>query len=180
MADAGFHVPWRWVVLVSRGVIAIAAGIAAIEISIVAAKELLAAYFFADGILTLVLAARLHVPRRSRALIAGDGVVDVVVGILLLAWAPGVPVLILIVSLWAIATGVLEFLAAVLIPRFPVLSWAIALVGAVSCAIGITMLDWTNVAEIGLLYFFASYTFIAGALFVAFGIVLARALRGER
>jgi uncharacterized membrane protein HdeD (DUF308 family) len=176
MAVAGIRFSWRWVALVLRGVVAFAAGIAAFEISADAAKALLIGYFVADGVLALVLAARLHVPVRSRVLVAADGVVDLAVAVLLLAYAPSVPLLILIVSLWAIATGLLEVLAAVLIPRITALSWGIALAGVASCAFGIATIDWTNFAEIGLLYVFAVYAIIAGVLFVTLGIVVARAL----
>jgi uncharacterized membrane protein HdeD (DUF308 family) len=180
MEVTGIHISWRWVVLVLRGVVAIAAGIAAFEISAGAAKALLAAYFAADGVLALVLAARLHVPLGSRLLVAADGVVGLVVAVLLVAYAPGIPLLILIVSLWAIATGVLEFVAAVFIPRISALSWGIALIGVASCGVGIVMLDWTNLAEIGLLYFFAAYAIIAGLLFLALAIAVARAVRTGR
>jgi hypothetical protein len=180
MEVAGIHVSWRWVALVLRGLVAIAAGIAAFEVSTGAAKTLMAAYFAADGVLSLVLAVRLHVPFGSRLLVAADGLVGLVVAVLLFAYAPGVPLLILIVSLWAIATGVLEFIAAVFIPRISALSWGIALIGVASCAAGIVMLDWTNLAEIGLLYLFAAYAIVAGLLFIALGIVVARALRTAR
>jgi uncharacterized membrane protein HdeD (DUF308 family) len=180
MEIAGIHVSWRWVVLVLRGLVAIAAGIAAFTISVGAAKSLLAAYFAADGILAFVLAARLHVPAGSRLLIAADAVVDLAVAVVLVAYAPGIPLLILIVSLWAIATGVLEFVAAVFIPRISALSWGIALVGIASCGIGIVMIDWNNLAEIGLLYFFAAYAIVAGLLFLTLGVTVARALGPRR
>jgi uncharacterized membrane protein HdeD (DUF308 family) len=177
MAAAGIHVSWRWVALVLRGLVAIAAGIAAFQIALDTAKALLVGYFVADGLLALVLAARLHVPVRSRALVGASGVVDLVVAALLLGYAASEPLLFLIVSLWAIATGLLEFVAAILIPRITALSWAIALVGVASCGLGVAVLDWNNLAEIGLLYVFATYAIIAGILFVTFGIVLARAFR---
>jgi uncharacterized membrane protein HdeD (DUF308 family) len=180
MVASGFHVSWSWAVIVLRGVVAIAAGIAAFTISADAAKTLLVAYLVVDGALTLISAARLHVPPRARILIAADGVIDLVVAVLLLLRAPSVPLLIVIVGLWAIATGILEVLVAVLVPRFSSLTWAIALVGVVSCVIGSVMLDWNNLAEIGLLYFFAAYAVIAGALFLAVGVALARAFHRER
>lgn len=180
MATADFHVTWRWLIMVLRGVVAILAGIAGFVISPDAAKALLVAYFLADGLLTLLFGARLQVAGRSRLLIIADGFLDLVVALLLVTRAPSVPLLIMIVSLWAIATGILESLAAVFIPRFSALSWAVALVGAITCALGIVMIDWNNLAEIGLLYFFATYAVIAGVLFVAFGIALARAVGQAR
>ena len=83
---------------------------------------------------------------------------------LLAAYVPSVALLILVVSLWAIATGILEVIAAVFVRRIAALSWGIALVGVASCAAGIVMLDWRNLAEIGLLYAFAAYALIAGIL----------------
>jgi len=52
--------------------------------------------------------------------------------------------LIVIVSNWAIATGVLEIGAAVLMPRVPALAWMIGAVGLLSCVAGIAALDWTD------------------------------------
>ena len=177
MSQAGFQPSWRWGILVVRGLVAIAAGIAGFAISPQAAKVMLAAYFAADGLLALGLAARLHGVRGSRLLIAADGVVDLVVAVLLFVYAPSETLLILIVSLWAIATGLLEFLAAVFIARIPALSWVIALIGIASCAVGIVLVDRTDLAEIGLLYFFAAYAVIAGVLFVTAGVILLRAFR---
>jgi uncharacterized membrane protein HdeD (DUF308 family) len=180
MEVGGVRVSWRWMVLVLRGAVAIAAGIAAFAISVDAAKLLLACYFFLDGALTLVFAVRLHAAIWTRALIAVDGAIDLVVAVLLAAFVPSIALLILVVSLWAIATGILEVIAAVFVRRIPALSWGIALVGVASCAAGIVMLDWRNLAEIGLLYAFAAYALIAGILFVTLGIVLARAFHRVR
>lgn len=177
MSVAGFHASWRWGILVVRGLVAIAAGISGFAISPQAGKVMLAAYFAADGLLAIALAARLHGLRGTRLLIGADGVVDLVVAVLLFAYAPNEALLFLIVSLWAIATGVLEFLAAVFVARIPALSWGIALIGIASCAVGIVLVDRTDLAEIGLLYFFAVYALIAGALFLTAGVVLARAFR---
>lgn len=175
MDAVGIRVSWRWLALVLRGVIAIAAGIAAFTISVEAAKLLLACYFFVDGVLAISYAVRMHERLRTRALVAIDGAIDLVVAVLLVTYVPSVALLILVVSLWAIATGLLEVVVAVFVRRIPALSWGIALIGVASCAVGIVMLDWTSLAEIGLLYAFAAYALVAGLLFLTLGIVLARA-----
>ena len=180
MDAGGIRVSWRWLALVLRGVVAIAAGIAAFEISVVAAKLLLACYFFVDGALTLSYALRLHERLRTRLLIGVDGAIDLVVAVLLVTYVPSIALLILVVSLWAIATGLLEVVVAVFVRRVQALSWGIALIGVASCAFGIVMVDWTNLAEIGLLYVFAAYALITGLLFLTLGIVLARAFHRER
>ncbi len=175
MDAGGIHVSWRWLALVLRGAVAIAAGIAAFTISVAAAKLLLACYFFVDGVLAIVFAARLRERLRTRLLIAVDGAIDLVVAVLLVVYVPSVALLVLVVSLWAIATGLLEVVVAVFVRRAPALSWGIALIGVASCAAGIVLIDWTSFAEIGLLYVFAAYALTAGVLFVTLGIVLARA-----
>jgi uncharacterized membrane protein HdeD (DUF308 family) len=179
MDIGGGHVSWRWLVIILRGAVAIAAGFAAFSISADAAKLLLACYFFVDGVLTIVFAARLQERLPTRLLIGFDGAVDLVVAVLLVAYAPSVALLILIVSLWAIATGILEVVAAVFARRIPALSWGIALVGVASCAAGIVLFDLTSLAEIGLLYAFAAYALVAGVLFLTLGIVLARAFHRD-
>jgi uncharacterized membrane protein HdeD (DUF308 family) len=70
------HLPGRWIALVLRGAVAIAAGIAALVVSAAAAKTVLALYLAVDGVLTLNLAAHMGTRRRARALIAIDGVAD--------------------------------------------------------------------------------------------------------
>ena len=167
----------RTTLLVVRGAAAIAAGIAALIAPRVAAKTLLAAYLAADGLLGLGLAARLRVRRRARLLFAVDGVLDVAVAILLFSWEPANGVLVMIVAIWAMATGAMEIAASIFLPRVPALAWTVALAGVASCAIGVVALDWTNLAEIGLLYLFAAYALIVGVLFAVVGLLLLRAVR---
>jgi uncharacterized membrane protein HdeD (DUF308 family) len=171
------HLPGRWIALVLRGAVAIAAGIAALVVSAAAAKTVLALYLAVDGVLTLNLAAHMGTRRRARALIAIDGVADLAAAAVLFLWVPDFVLLILVVAMWAIATGLLEIVASIFMPRVPALAWTIAIVGLVSCLAGIVAFDWTGLAEIGLLYLFGAYAVIAGSLFLAVGVLLARAFR---
>ena len=63
------------------------------------------------------------------------------------------------------------------LPRIPSLAWTVALAGVTSCAIGIVALDWTDLAEIGLLYLFAAYALIVGVLFAIVCVLLLRSVR---
>ena len=167
----------RTALLVVRGGAAIAAGIAALLAPRSAAKALLAGYLAADGLLGMGFAARLHVRRRARILFFVDGLVDLGVAILLFSWGPPSGVLVMIVAIWAMATGVVEIAASIFLPRLPALAWTVALAGVASCAIGVVALDWTDLAEIGLLYLFAAYALIVGVLFAIVGVLLLRAVR---
>ncbi len=169
----------RWYALIFRGLLAIAAGIVALRFSAAAGRLLLASYFVADGALALALAAALTMPRRSRALFAADGAVDVIVAVVVLTWAPSAVSLVIAVASWAIATGGLEIGAAILMPRSPVLAWMIGAVGLLSCCAGILMIDWVDLAIAGMFYLFAAYAVVVGVLFVAFGVTILRAVRAR-
>ena len=170
----------RIVPLITRGGVAIAAGIAALLVSPAAGTVLLASYFIVDGGLALSLAARMSERRRVRWLLRADGIADIVVAALLAVWAPNVAMMVLIVSIWAIGTGLLEIAVAIFLPRWPALAWTIAIVGLLSCVIGVVAVDWTDLAEIGLLYLFGSYAIVAGVLFITVGVLLAHAFHIER
>ncbi len=166
--------------LIVRGGVAIGAGIAALLVSATAGTILLSSYFVVDGFLTVALAARMPERRRVRWLLRADGIADIVVAVLLVVWAPNVAMLVLVVSIWAIGTGLLEIAVAIFLPRWPALAWAIGIIGLASCVIGVVAVDWTDLAEIGLLYLFGAYAIVAGVLFVAVGVLLAHAFHVER
>lgn len=168
----------RWYALILRGLVAVAAGIAAVTISPVVGKALLIGYLVLDGLLALTLAFTLSIPRRSRLLFGADGTVDAIVALALVFLAPSTATLVVIVSNWAIATGVLEIGAAVLMPRVPALAWMIGAAGLLSCCAGIVALDWTDLSIFGVLYVFGAYALVVGGLFVTFGFMLLRAVRG--
>ena len=170
----------RWVELVLRGAVAIAAGISALFISPAFAKLFFAVYLVVDGALALALAAGMAAGKRARLLIAADGIADILLAAFLLFWAPNIAVLIVVVGAWLIATGILEIAASVFLPRWPGLPQAIAIVGLVSCVFGVIAFDWTDLAEIGLLYVFGAYALIAGVLFLTVGVLIARVVRPQR
>jgi uncharacterized membrane protein HdeD (DUF308 family) len=171
----------RWIALILRGLVAVAAGIAAVTISPAVGKALLIGYLVLDALLALTLAFTLSIPRRSRLLFGADGTVDAIVAVALIFVAPTTATLVIIVSNWAIATGVLELGAAVLMPRVPALAWMVGAAGLLSCVLGFVALDWTDLSIFGVLYVFAAYAVVVGGLFVTFGAMLLRAvLAAER
>jgi hypothetical protein len=173
---------WRWFLLVGRGLVSVLAGIAAIEISAGFGRSVLGSYLAADAALALSLAvvAPPGAPLRSRALFAGDGFLSAVAAGMVFAWAPGSPAVVVIVAAWAIGTGVLEILAAVLVPQVPLLAWGIALVGLASVCLGLIIFDWVDLAIVGVLVLFGIYAAVAGLLFAIFGVLLYRDVRDRR
>lgn len=171
----------RWLLLVLRGAITLAAGIAALEFSAGFGRSVLGSYFAADAALSIALA--LAAPRsvvRSRALFAGDGLLSAVAAGMVFAWAPGSPAVVIIVAAWAIGTGILEIIAAFVVPQLPLLAWGIALVGLASCCFGLVVFDWVDLAIVGVLYIFAAYAVLVGLLLAVFGMLLIRDVRARR
>jgi uncharacterized membrane protein HdeD (DUF308 family) len=164
----------RWLLLILNGVASVAVGIAAIEISVAFGRLVLGSYLAADAALALALAAfAAATPSRSRALFAADGLLS-------LAWAPGSPAVVVVVAAWAIGTGVLEVLAAILVPQYPLLPWGIALVGLISCCFGLVLFDWVDLAIVGVLYVFGVYAVLTALLLTLFGFLLLRDVRARR
>jgi uncharacterized membrane protein HdeD (DUF308 family) len=147
-----------------------------VTISAAVGKALLVGYLVLDGLLALTLAFTLSMPRRSRLLFGADGTVDAIVAAALVFLAPTTATLVVIVSNWAIATGVLEIGAAVLMPRLPGLAWMVGAVGLLSCCAGFVVLDRTDLSILGVLYVFGAYALVVGGLFVTFGVMLLRAV----
>lgn len=174
--------PARPAALLVRGAATIAAGIAALLAPPLAAKTVLAAYLGADGlfVLALAFAFRVQVRRRARILFGLDGAAGIGVAYVLFTTSPSAGLLLLIVANWAIATGVLELVASIFMPQRPALAWTVAAAGLVSCCVGVLAFDLRQLAEIGLLYLFAAYALIVGALFAIVGTLLLRAVRSER
>lgn len=171
----------RWLLLILNGVASVAVGIAAIEISVAFGRLVLGSYLAADAALALALAA--FTPgdsARSRALFAADGLLSLVAAGMVFAWAPGSPAVVVVVAAWAIGTGVLEVMAAILVPQYPLLPWGIALVGLISCCFGLVVFDWVDLAIVGVLYVFGVYAVLTALLVALFGFLLARDVRARR
>ena len=181
MLDAPRDHHRRWLLLVLRGAITVLAGIAALEFSAAFGRSVLGSYLAADAALSLALAvAAPHAMWRSRALFAGDGFLGAIAAGMVFAWAPGSPAVRIIIAAWAIGTGVLEILAAVLVPQLPLLAWGVALLGLGSVIFGLIVFDWVDLAIVGVLYVFGVYAVLAGLLLAIFGVMLYRDVRTRR
>lgn len=143
---------WGWFAL--RGVLAIVFGIGVLLLPGLALFTLalvFAAYSFADGVLGLVSGirgTRAH-DERWPALIL-SGLLGIAVGVIffffpLLGTVAYAVLAIALVAAWAIATGVLEIVAAVRLRRVIRGEWLLFLTGALSIALalGLLALFWT-------------------------------------
>ena len=170
----------REAALLARGAVSALVAAAVLNVPAQAGVTILALYFAADALCASAFLLAPRTGRVTRALIVADAAADILVGALVVQHAQAGTVLLVVVALWALATGLLEFGTALAIPRIPACAWAVALLGASSCALGIALLDWTNLAILGFFYVLAAYAAGAGLVLAAGAVAATRAARDAR
>ncbi|MEO3784299.1 HdeD family acid-resistance protein [Actinocorallia sp. B10E7] len=159
----------NWWMLALRGGLAILFGVLAWAwpgITALALALLFGAYALVDGAVALFHALKGGVRGQSRAWLALSGACGIVVGILALFWpAATVFALILLIGIWAIATGVTEIVAAIWMRRqIAGEGWHI-LSGGLSVLFGLALLAWPGTGGLALIW-------LIGVFSIAFGIAL--------
>jgi uncharacterized membrane protein HdeD (DUF308 family) len=127
----------------ARGVLAIAAGIALLvwpEASLSVMSTAAAAYFIADGALTLL---GLLTPDQRRWQLAAQGVASLTVGVLALLWpAVTATALLYLLALWVIVMGAFRLHNAVRIADRAHIAWVPAILSTLSIVAGATALTF--------------------------------------
>ncbi|HQW08371.1 MAG TPA: DUF308 domain-containing protein [Steroidobacteraceae bacterium] len=128
-----------WVPLV-RGIVAILFGVLVLVwpgLSILAFLAIIAAFWIADGALSMYYAAK----ARDRGWPFWGGLISVAAGVAAIA-APGVAAIsiLIVISVWAIARGLLDIYTAIKFHREIDFEWWLALSGAVSILFGALVL----------------------------------------
>jgi len=162
----------NWWAVALRAVFAIVFGIIALfspQTTIQALIFLFAIYMFADGIAAITAAVRAVARHASWGLLALEGVVDIVAGVLVLA-LPGLTVLVFttLLGIWAVVSGALLLFAAV---RWPMQHgrWLLALSGIVSIVWGVLLYLSPITGAVVLTWWLGGYALVFGfiLLFVA-------------
>jgi uncharacterized membrane protein HdeD (DUF308 family) len=97
-----------------------------------------------------------------------EGLVGIGAGLLTL-FAPGVTavVLLLYVAVWAIATGVLEIVAAIRLRKEIEGEWLMALSGVASVVFGVLLMARPGAGALAVLWLIGAYALVFGVLLVA-------------
>ena len=159
-----------WWVLLLRGIAAIAFGLITWlmpGISLAVLVLLFGAYATADGILALWMAISGRGDHEHWWVMLLWGVVGIGAGILTFL-APQVTALVLLfyIAAWAIATGVLQIVAAIRLRREMRGEWALILAGLVSVAFGVLLVAQPGAGALAVLWLIASYAIVFGVLLV--------------
>jgi uncharacterized membrane protein HdeD (DUF308 family) len=159
-----------WWLLLLRGVAAIAFGVLTwIQpgISLAALIMLFGAYSMADGILGIWTAVAGRKEQEHWAVLLLGGLLGIGVG-LITFFAPGLTALALLfyIAIWAIATGVLEIVAAIRLRKEIEGEWLLVIAGLASVVFGTLLMAQPAAGAVTLLWLIASYAIVFGALLV--------------
>ena len=157
-----------WWLLVLRGVAAIAFGVLTWirpAISLAALVLLFGVYALADGLLGLWMALSGRRGNDHWWLLLLASLVGIGVGILTFA-APGITALALLfyIAVWAIATGVLQIVAALRLRREISGEWWLILAGLASVAFGVILISRPAAGALAVVSFIAAYAIVFGVL----------------
>jgi uncharacterized membrane protein HdeD (DUF308 family) len=166
----------NWWLVVLRGVLGIAFGVitfVAPAISLAALVLLFGAYAFADGVLAIASAVRRRTTTDRWWILLLEGLVGIGAGLVTL-FLPGITALVLlyIIAGWAVATGILELVAAVRLRKEIKHEWLLALSGIASVAFGVLIALLPGAGTLALVIWIGAYAFVFGALLVALGVRL--------
>jgi uncharacterized membrane protein HdeD (DUF308 family) len=160
----------NWWVLLLRGIVAIAFGVMTWTqpgISLAALVLLFGAYSMVDGILGAWTAIAGRKEHEHWWVLLLEGLVGIGVGVLTL-FAPGVTALALLfyIAIWAIATGVLEIVAAIRLRKEIEGEWLLVLGGLASVAFGVLLVARPGAGALAVLWIIAAYAVVFGAILV--------------
>lgn len=171
-----------WWLLLLRGLMAITFGVLSWVqpgISLAALVMLFGVYALIDGVAGVWSSLAGHKDDGHWWVLLLWGVVGVGVGTLTLS-APGITALALLfyIALWAVATGVLQIVAAVRLHKEIEGEWLLALSGLASVAFGVVLMARPMAGAVALLWIIATYAILFGILLVVLAFKARRFGRG--
>jgi uncharacterized membrane protein HdeD (DUF308 family) len=158
-----------WWLLLLRGIIAILFGVLTYfqpGISLATLVLFFGAFSFADGALGVWQAISARKERENWWVLLLGGLLGIGVGVLTL-FHPGVTALALLfyIAVWAVATGVLEIVAAIRLRKEIEGEWLLGLAGVASVLFGVLLIARPDAGALAVLWLIAAYA-------IAFGVIL--------
>jgi uncharacterized membrane protein HdeD (DUF308 family) len=167
---------WGWIAL--RGVAAIVFGALTFvwpQVTLLTLTFLWGAYAIADGVMSLLAGFQMKDGGKPTWTLVIVGVLGIVAGIVAFLM-PGITALalLMLIAAWAIATGILQVIAAVRFRKEIDNEWWLILAGVVSVLFGVAMIARPGAGALAVVYVIGAYAILFGALLLA----LALRLRG--
>lgn len=160
-----------WWVFVVQGILAIGIGVAAFAVpgaTLAAFIAVFAAYALITGILAVV--AGLQVPNGPNWSLVLGGIAGIAVGVFTVINPNNTALaLVLLVGIYAIATGVAQVVAAYQMGRFTN-SFLLGLSGVLSVLFGVLLIAAPNDGVLAVLWLIGIYSVIAGIVYISIGL----------
>src|SRR5438270_6837680 len=158
----------NWWLLALRGLIAVLFGLLAFiwpGVTLLTLIWLFGAFALMNGFLSLVLAAK--TPKgypKLGSLILG-GLLGILAGLLAFIM-PGITALglLILIAAWAIATGIMELVAAVKLRKIISNEWLLVLAGIASVVFGVLLLFQPAAGALALIWLIGAWAFVFGIL----------------
>ena len=161
----------NWWALLLRGIAAVVFGLAALfwpGLTLFVLIVSFGAYALVDG--TLAILAGIRGSEGSRWLLLAEGVFGVLAGLAAFLW-PGMTavVLLLLISAWAIFTGLLKVVMAIFFGREVENAWLMGLSGVLSILFGVVLAAWPGAGLLSLVWLIGIYALIFGVALIVLG-----------
>ncbi len=160
----------NWWLLLLRGALAIAFGVLALTrpgVTLAALMMFFGIYVLADGVLGVWTAITERKELDHWIVLLLWGLVGVAVGLMTFV-APGVTAVVLLfyIAIWAIATGVLQIVAAIRLRKEINGEWLLVLGGLISVAFGAMLISRPAAGALAVLWVIGMYAVIFGVIVV--------------
>ena len=158
----------NWWLLALRGLAAVIFGLLAFAwpgITLLSLIILFGAFALINGVLSLAVAAKAPKGyRRFGSLVLG-GILGIIGGIITFFW-PGLTAigLLIVISAWAIATGITEIVAAIKLRKEINHEWLLIIAGLLSVAFGVLLALAPGPGALVLVWWIGSYAIVFGIL----------------
>lgn len=170
----------NWWLLAIRGVAAILFGILAFiwpGLTLAVLVILFGAYIFVDGVFALIAAATGNTVGQRWWMLLLEGILGVLAGIVTFIYPSMTGVVLLyFIAGWAVATGVLEIMAAIKLRQEITNEWFLGLSGVLSILFGVLIAFWPLQGAIAIAWMLGAYAILFGTLML----ILAFRLRGRK
>jgi uncharacterized membrane protein HdeD (DUF308 family) len=162
----------NWRALALRGVVALLFGLVVLfwpGLVLTVLALLFGIYAAVDGAITFVPALRSQERGARRTLPLTEGAVGIIAGLVAVLW-PGLTVsgLVYVIAIWAVVTGVLEILTAILLRAEVENGWLLAGSGALSVLFGIILVALANSDVPFLAPFIGGFAVVVGLALIVF------------
>jgi uncharacterized membrane protein HdeD (DUF308 family) len=158
----------NWWLLALRGLVAVLFGVLAFMwpgATLITLVWLFGAFALVNGILSLVLAAKTPKGYPKVGSLIFGGLLGILAGLLAFVM-PGITALglLILIAAWAIATGVMELVAAIRLRKIITNEWLLVLAGIASVLFGVILLFQPAAGALALIWLIGAWALVSGIL----------------